>query len=116
MVGTYAAARDVDQVSATLDGVLEGGVDYEKIEKARLLTSSEYSVNTAMGYVSLKTSLQSDQVVAIAYEYTYGGQTYQVGEFSADITDVEQALYVKALKNTSSTPTQPNWQLMMRNG
>ncbi len=115
MTNQYAEARDVDQTSAVLDGVLTSGVDYEKIEKARLLTSSEYTVNSKMGYVSLRTSLQSDQVVAISYEYTYGGMTYQVGEFSADITDVSQALFVKALKNTSSVPSQPNWSLMMRN-
>ncbi len=115
MVGTYAAARDVNQTSSVLDGTLTGGVDYEKIEKARLLTSSEYTVNKAMGYISLKTTLQSDQVVAVAYEYTHGGVTYQVGEFSSDHTDVNQALFVKALKNTNSAPTQPNWKLMMRN-
>ncbi len=107
--------RDVNQTSSLLDGMMTGGVDYEKIEKARLLNSSEYSVNKAMGYVSLKTTLQSDQVVAVAYEYTYGGVTYQVGEFSSDNTNVNQALFVKALKNTGSTPSQPNWGLMMRN-
>ena len=115
MVTTYAAARDVNQTSTVLDGPLSGGVDYEKIEKARLLTSSEYTVNKAMGYISLKTTLQSDQVLAVAYEYTQGGRTYQVGEFSSDRTDVSEALFVKALKNTSCTPTQPNWKLMMRN-
>ena len=115
MVTTYAAARDVNQTSTTLDGQLTGGVDYEKIEKARLLSSSEYTVNKAMGYISLKTTLQSDQVLAVAYEYTQGGRTYQVGEFSSDRTDVSEALFVKALKNTSNAPTQPNWKLMMRN-
>ncbi|MDO4931804.1 MAG: cell surface protein SprA [Prevotellaceae bacterium] len=115
MVNAYGAARDVNQTSTVLNGVMAGGVDYEKIEKARLLNSSEYTVNRAMGYISLKTTLQSDQVLAVAYEYTSGGVTYQVGEFSSDHTDVNQALYVKSLKNTSSTPSQPNWKLMMRN-
>lgn len=115
MTTTYVGARTPDQVSTVLDGVMTGGIDYEKIEKARLLTSSEYTVNNALGYVSLKTTLQPDQVLAVAYEYTYGGVTYQVGEFSSDLTDVSQALFVKSLKNTGSTPSQPNWQLMMRN-
>jgi len=79
------------------------------------LTSSEYTVNTALGYVSLKTSLQSDQVLAVAYEYTYGGVSYQVGEFASDITDTEKALFVKSLKNTSNNPAQGNWDLMMKN-
>ena len=116
MVGAYSAARDIDQVSTTLDGAgLVGGTDYEKIEKARLLSSSEYTVNTALGYVSLNTTLQTDQVLAIAYEYTYGGTTYQVGEFASDITDANQALFVKSLKNTSNNPQQGNWDLMMKN-
>ena len=68
-----------------------------------------------MGYVSLNTSLQTDQVLAVAYEYTYGGTTYQVGEFASDITDVSQALFVKSLKNTSNHPKQGNWDLMMKN-
>ncbi len=117
MVTTYSAARDINQTSSVLDGIsgFEGGTDYEKLEKARLLTSSEYTLNTAMGYVTLNSALRTDQVLAIAYEYTYGGVTYQVGEFAGDITDVTQALYVKSLKNTANAPTQGNWKLMMRN-
>ena len=117
MVEQYGAARDIDQTSTVLDGIgsFAGGSDYEKLSSARLLNSSEYSVNTALGYISLKTSLQTDQVLAVAYEYTYGGQTFQVGEFASDVTDVSQALFVKALKNTSNNPSQGNWRLMMKN-
>ncbi len=117
MVTSYAAARDINQTSSVLDAVpgFVGGVDYEKLESARLLNSSEYTVNTALGYVSLRTSLQTDQVIAVAYEYTYGGVTYQVGEFASDIQDVSQALFVKSLKNTSNNPQQGNWDLMMKN-
>ena len=116
MTGQYAAARDIDQAATTLDGDgLVGGADYEKLESARLLNSSEYTVNTALGYISLKTSLQTDQVLAVAYEYTSGGVTYQVGEFASDLSDTKQALFVKSLKNTSSNPRQGNWGLMMKN-
>ena len=117
MVNTYSAARDINQTSSVLDAVpgFTGGFDYEKLESARLLNSSEYTLNTALGYVSLKTSLQTDQVIAVAYEYTYGGVTYQVGEFASDIDDVNQALFVKSLKNTSNNPQQGNWDLMMKN-
>ena len=116
MVEQYGAARDIDQTSTVLDGIgsFAGGSDYEKLSSARLLSSSEYSVNTALGYISLKTSLQTDQVLAVAYEYTYGGQTFQVGEFASDVTDVSQALFVKALKNTSNNPSQGTWRLMMK--
>jgi len=117
MVGSYVAARDIDQTSTVLDAVsgFVGGSDYEKLESARLLSSSEYTVNTSLGYVSLKTTLQTDQVLAVAYEYTYGGTTYQVGEFASDVQDVKQALFVKSLKNTSNNPQQGNWDLMMKN-
>ena len=116
MTTQYVAARDIDQAAATLEGGgLVGGADFEKLESARLLSSSEYSVNTALGYVSLKTGIQTDQVLAVAYEYTSGGVTYQVGEFASDITDTKQALFVKALKNTSCNPQQGNWDLMMKN-
>ena len=117
MVNSYAAARDINQTSSVLDAVpgFAGGTDYEKLESARLLNSTEYTLNPALGYVSLKTTLQTDQVLAVAYEYTYGGVTYQVGEFASDVQDVNQALFVKSLKNTSNNPQQGNWDLMMKN-
>ena len=110
-----AAARNIDQASAALSGIMTGGVDYEKLSSARLLNSSEYTLNAALGYISLKTALQTDQVLAVAYEYTYGGMTYQVGEFAADHTNASEALFVKSLKNTSNNPQQANWPLMMKN-
>ena len=117
MTTDFAAARDIDQTSTVLSAIkdFEAGKDYEKLASARLLTTSEYSVNTALGYVSLKTGLQTDQVLAVAYEFTYGGVTYQVGEFASDQPETTKALFVKSLKNTSNNPTQPNWRLMMKN-
>ena len=112
----HPEARDIDQASSALEGMgLVGGTDFEKLSSARLLSSSEYTVNTSLGYVSLRAGLQADQVLAVAYEYTYGGVTYQVGEFSSDRTNVGEALFVKALKNTSNNPAQGNWRLMMKN-
>ena len=112
---TYAAARDIDQTSAVLEGAFRGGRDYEKLASARLLNASEYTLNASLGYISLKTALQTDQVLAVAYEFTYGGQTFRVGEFAADHTNAAEALYVKSLKNTSNNPQQSNWALMMKN-
>ena len=113
---SYTDARQISQVYSTMSAAgLEGGVDYEKIESAKLLSSSEYTVNKTLGYISLKTTLQTDQVLAVAYEYTYMGTTYQVGEFSTDRSDNTTCLYVKALKNAANTPTMANWDLMMKN-
>jgi len=112
-----SASRSIDLVSARLEAIagFYGGSDYEKLASARLLNSSEYTVNNALGYISLKTGLQTDQVLAVAYEYTYGGQTYQVGEFASDLTQTDKVLFVKSLKNTSNSPSQGNWRLMMKN-
>ena len=115
IVNSYPDARNIDMVSSVLDPILGGGIDYEKVENARLLTSSEYTLNQYLGYVSLKSTLQTNQVLAVAFEYTYAGQTYQVGEFSSDMKDNDQALYVKLLKNTSNSPRMGNWDLMMKN-
>ena len=114
---TYAGARDIDDASTVLMAIpgFENGLDYEKLASARLLNSSEYTVNKSLGYISLKTGLQTDQVLAVAYEYTLGGVSYQVGEFASDLTDASKALFVKSLRNTSSAPFQYNWRLMMKN-
>lgn len=111
-----AAARDISMTTSTLDAMgLVGGTDYEKLESARLLNANEYRLNSTLGYISLKNALSTDQVLAVAFEYTYRGQTYQVGEFSTDRKDNTQALFVKTLKNTACTPSMGNWHLMMRN-
>jgi len=114
----YPEARDISMATTVLDGITEfkGGTDYEKLQSARLLSSgTDYTLNSALGYISLTAQLEPDEVLAVAYEYTYGGQTFQVGEFSADITDNTQSLYVKALKSTSNSPRMGNWPLMMKN-
>ena len=117
LVTSYQDARNIDQTASLLDGIPDfvGGVDYEKLEKARQLSPSEYTINSALGYISLKSTLQTDQVLAVAFEYTYNGKTYQVGDFASQINDVNKALFVKSLKNTSNNPSQGNWPLMMKN-
>ena len=116
----YPDARYMSKASTALEPLkvnygFEGGKDYEKIESARLLTSSEYTLNSSLGYIMLKTALSSDEILAVAYEYTYQGRTYRVGEFSGDITSTDQSLYVKMLKGTTSSPEYCMWDLAMKN-
>ena len=115
----YPGARNINTVTQALEPLaaygIEGGSDYEKIESARLLSSSEYTLNSTLGYISVKTAISSDEVLAVAYEYSYNGRVYQVGEFSGDITTTDQSLYVKMLKGTTTTPSMPMWDLMMKN-
>lgn len=110
----YEGARDISKVNSTLKG-MDPGMDYEKIESARKLSSSEYTLNTALGYISLRSRLNPDEILGVAFEYTYLGATYQVGEFSTDIKDNSQSLYVKLLKSTANSPSFPAWDLMMKN-
>ena len=115
--------RDIQQVSSVMQSIagMDAGEDYEKVESARLLNSSEYSLNAALGYISLKSALNQDEVLAVAYEYTYAGQVYQVGEFSTDAGESLKApntLLLKMLKSTNNAPNIENkgtWDLMMKN-
>ncbi len=115
----YPDARNISTVTQTLAPLgafgIEGGHDYEKVESARLLTESEYTLNPTLGYISFKSQMNSDDVVGIAFEYTYRGQVYQVGEFSSDITTTDQCLFVKMLKGTTISTELPMWDLMMKN-
>lgn len=116
---TYNAIRNISMVNPTLEPLeafgIYGGRDYDKIESARRLDQSEYTLNKQLGYISLKSSLQSDEILAVAFEYTYEGKTYQVGEFSTDNTVGTQSLYLKLLRSTGLTPNLPMWKLMMKN-
>ncbi len=115
--------RNLQQTSTALEGLngMEGGADFEKIESARLLSSSEYTLNGALGYISLKSALNQDEVLAVAYEYTYNGKVYQVGEFSTDGSEelrAPNALALKMLKSSANAPQKKNrgtWDLMMKN-
>lgn len=119
---TYSNVRDISKVTSTFSAIIESGQDYEKLESARLLSSTEYVYNQQLGYISLSSSLQSDEVLAVAFEYQYKGQTYQVGEFAADIVDnynasnpKSGALFLKLLKPVSLSPHSHSWDLMMKN-
>src|SRR5690606_18502720 len=99
------------------------GMDYEKLENARLLSASEYSFHPQLGYLSLSMPLQPDEVLAVAYEFSYRGEVYQVGEFSADVSgqstgnngNEAEALFLKMLKPVSLSPRAHTWDLMMKN-
>lgn len=88
---------------------------YERLESARLLMSNEYTLNERLGFISLNQSLNNDEVLAVAFQYTYQGQTFQVGEFSTDGIGPPDALILRLLKATITNPRIPLWDLMMKN-
>lgn len=113
--------RYVDNVVTALQGPnfnLEPIQDFEKTF-AKLLSSSEYTYNPQLGYLSLNSALQPNQVLGVAFKYTYNGQVYQVGELSRNVPPdsltTSKALFIKMLRSTSQRPGLPTWELMMRN-
>ncbi len=93
--------------------------DFEKTF-ARKLDSTQYYFNRQAGYISLSQPLQPDEVLGVAYQYSYNGRTYQVGEFSQDLPPdslvaTQKVLFLKLLKATSQRTRLPIWKLMMKN-
>jgi cell surface protein SprA len=116
-----ASARLTNDPSNALTNFFaaSGGTDnYGKLTYARKLTIKEYTLNPQLGYISLNYPLNNDEVLAVAYQYTYNGVQYQVGEFSSDIpvnSASPKQLIVKLLKNSLLKTNLPTWKLMMKN-
>lgn len=123
LVSSYAGARDITATDNILPDNILRGVDYEKLENARLLNPTEYTFQPQLGYISLQMPLQADEVLAVAFEYTCNGQVYQIGEFSDDVgkgttgnnPSANSALFLKLLKPVSLSPRAYTWDLMMKN-
>lgn len=126
------AIRDIATVKS---GILVSGVnegfDYANLENARKLTEGqEFILNRDLGYISLNQRLNNDEVLAVAFQFTVGGQVYQVGEFANDGVDatdvttngqgqvtqvVNTNLILKLLKSSITNVELPVWDLMMKN-
>ncbi|AEE19555.1 cell surface protein SprA [Dokdonia sp. 4H-3-7-5] len=79
------AIRDVATASQGFGNVtVQDGTDYVLLENARQLQSSQFTLYPALGYISLSQRLNNDEVLGVAFQYTVGGQVYQVGEFAND--------------------------------
>ncbi|MBS1742176.1 MAG: cell surface protein SprA [Bacteroidetes bacterium] len=114
-------ARNPAQVYANLTNLI-GLTPVQDFEKtfARKLDSTQYTYNSQVGMLSLMQPLQTDEVLGVAFQYSYNGKIYQVGEFSQDVppdtTSATQAvLFLKLLKATSQRTNLPIWDLMLKN-
>ncbi|MCF8365575.1 MAG: cell surface protein SprA, partial [Bacteroidales bacterium] len=112
--------RNINTVSTLLEGppfMFDAGIDFVKVENARKLNQNEYSFNSKIGFISLNTTLNSDQMLAVAYQYNVIGDStvYQVGEFSDEGINAPNNLIVKLLKSTTLNTKVPLWDLMMKN-
>ncbi|HEX2533332.1 MAG TPA: cell surface protein SprA, partial [Chitinophagaceae bacterium] len=123
----YTALKNDPQArnSTTVQGTLTGPFGLQPVQEfektfARKVPQDEYYFNPQIGYLSLSQPLQPDEVLGVAYQYTYNGRVYQVGEFSQDVPpdssgNSQKVLFLKLLKATSQRPSLPIWDLMMKN-
>ena len=108
-------ATTISGLSKISNNEMQQQYNFELVSSARLLASSEYTFQPLLGYISLSQQLLPTQALCVAYQYTYNGQVYQVGEFSNGGISAPQALYTKMLKSTAVNTALPIWDLMMKN-
>lgn len=124
LTGTSQALSD------NINGALEGGAfqlvngtDFEKITSARKLSATEFSFHNQLGYITLQRKLQNDEALAVAFEYTYNGLKFKVGELTEDYSnkDAKEVVYLKLLRprkiavKDNNDNILPTWKLMMKN-
>lgn len=94
--------------------------DFEKVT-ARQLAANEFTFHPELGFVSININVQPDQILGIAYQYTYKDTLYQVGQFADDVPQAgdsiqnQRVLFVKMLKSSTQRVDVPAWDLMMKN-
>jgi len=127
-----SSIRDIATVQAgfNIPGfTVNQGFDYAILENARKLEEGrDYKLSDQLGYISLNQRLSNDEVLAVAYQYTFNGQVFQVGEFAnggIDATTVapgaespiinNNTLILKLLKSNITNVQDPIWDLMMKN-
>ncbi|HLZ17832.1 MAG TPA: cell surface protein SprA, partial [Cyclobacteriaceae bacterium] len=102
---------------------LSPGTDFEKINSARRLSTTEFTLNAQLGYITLQRKLQNDEALAVAYEYTYNGRVFKVGQLTEDYsnTPTTDVVFLKMLRprsiniKDSTGQIVPTWNLMMKN-
>ena len=112
-----------------MSSLVNEGFDYAVLENAQKLEEGrDFKVNKQLGYISLSQRLNNDEVLAVAYQYTYEGNVYQVGEFANDGISATTNAYIagqnkitnnclvlKMLKSNRLVVGDPIWNLMMKN-
>ncbi|WP_339628521.1 cell surface protein SprA [uncultured Maribacter sp.] len=139
LIGNGGALNDNIREIATVEGGFNTasfsggyspnqGFDYALLENARKLEQGrDFEYNTQLGYISLNQRLSNDEVLGVAFQYTFQGEVFQVGEFAnggLEATTVSQGanpiienntLILKLLKSNITNINDPIWDLMMKN-
>lgn len=112
----FPGVRDIATANQALSGSgFAEAREFIELANARKLEPNQYTVHPRLGYITLNQSLNQDEVLAVAFQYTAAGRTYQVGEFSNDGVTPPQTLVLKLLKSTVLDVKMPTWDLMMKN-
>ena len=100
--------RQIEGVTTALTPDYTASSDYERIESARRLEPSEYTLHPTLGYVSLSAPLAPDEVLAVAYEFTYQGQVYRVGSLPPTApTALPRPSLPSSSRGATSSPPRP---------
>lgn len=114
--GDIPGVRDISQATRALSVAgFQEATEFTELSNARKLNPNEFSFDPRLGYISLNSALNQDEVLAVAFQFTAGGKTFQVGEFSTDGITPPKTLIVKMLKSTILNVNVPMWDLMMKN-
>ncbi len=113
--------RSIDQAVGIVQNEfgMQQAKDFERVS-ARKLQPSEYTFHPELGFISLNVNVQPNQVIGVAFQYSYNGKTYKVGELSQNQETTSpdtslNVLFVKMLKSTTQRTDVSTWDLMMKN-
>ncbi len=77
-----------------------------------LQEGQDYTMNRGLGIISLTNALSSNEALAIAFDYTVGGQSHTVG----DVQSLGQSVKIlKLIRQPNITSESNTWNLTLRN-
>ncbi len=108
--GQYDSLKTQGQTIQTIPGQLETGW-------FQALPSSQYNMNYRTGVLTLLTSLNSNQVLAVAYSTQGGAQGPDtLGTFASQNTNKNVPLILKLVKPANLIPSETEaWEMMLKN-
>ena len=120
---TEADLADIRQNYAQIDFEgrfgLEVGTSYATNQFKRLREGIDYTLDPRLGWLSLTTSLNESDVLAVAYQYRRtDGEVVSVGDYASATQSNTQSgprSLLKLLRVNGQTPSSPLWDLTMRN-
>ncbi len=108
-----------DNTKASLEALgMQRSTDYEFLKGARkLILDRDFKVQKQLGYISLNFALRDDEVLGVAYEYSYNGVIHKVGELQEDYSGrtESEVVVLKLIRPAVINTNLPTWNLQMKN-